>query len=174
MEYGYAGNCGSTSYAIFGARNYGERSPMQRIPAILSAWSATETTGLWSQNLRFLSTGAPAVSFRGGTSVSRRGTCDRRICTKPLARRTRGSTTASPQLGSCCFGDFLAANSTGHQTTDRGNWLTPSLPTPLFQMAIQSAEAQTSTLAKLAPPHTAAHKLNPQLLNLRTGTSPGR
>jgi len=26
-------------------------------------------------------------------------------------------------------------------------------------MAIQSAEAQTSTLAKLAPPHTTAHKL---------------
>jgi hypothetical protein len=50
MEYGYAGNCGNTSYAIFGARNYGERSPMQRIPAILSAWSATETMGLWSQN----------------------------------------------------------------------------------------------------------------------------
>src|SRR6266550_9541076 len=24
-----------------------------------------------------------------------------------------GSTTASPQLGSCCVGDFLAANSTG-------------------------------------------------------------
>ena len=28
-------------------------------------------------------------------------------------RRPPGSTTASPQLGSCCFGDFLAANSTG-------------------------------------------------------------
>jgi len=34
-----------------------------------------------------------------------------------------------------------------------------SLPSPLLQMAIQRAEAQTSTLAKLAPPHTAAHKL---------------
>jgi len=33
-------------------------------------------------------------------------------------------------------------------------------------MAIQCAEAQTSTLAKLAPPHTAAHKLGHQLLNL--------
>jgi len=42
-------------------------------------------------NLSFLSTSAPAVSFRVDPSVSRRGTCDRRICTKPLARRTRGS-----------------------------------------------------------------------------------
>jgi hypothetical protein len=36
------------------------------------------------------------------------------------------------------------------------------------------AEAQPSTLAKLAPPHTAAHKLGHQLLNFRTGTSLGR
>lgn len=28
-------------------------------------------------------------------------------------RRPRGSTTASPQLGPCCVGDVLAANSTG-------------------------------------------------------------
>ena len=42
-------------------------------------------------NLSFLSTSAPAVSFRVDPSVSRRGTCDRRICTKPLARRTRYS-----------------------------------------------------------------------------------
>src|SRR5271154_2982632 len=41
-------------------------------------------------------------------------------------------------------------------------------------MAIQSAEAQTSTLAKLAPPHTAAHKLSHQPLNLRSRTSLGR
>jgi hypothetical protein len=27
--------------------------------------------------------------------------------------RPPGSTTASPQLGWCCLGDFLAANSTG-------------------------------------------------------------
>jgi hypothetical protein len=43
------------------------------------------------QNLSFLSTSAPAVSFGEDPSVSRRGTCDRRICTKPLARRTRRS-----------------------------------------------------------------------------------
>ena len=43
------------------------------------------------QNLRPLSTSAPAVSFRVDPRVSRRGTCDRGICTKPLARRTRGS-----------------------------------------------------------------------------------
>ena len=36
-------------------------------------------------NLSFLSTSAPAVSFRADPSVSGRGTCDRRICTKPLA-----------------------------------------------------------------------------------------
>ncbi len=58
-----------------------------------------------------------------------------------------------------------------HQPTGRRNWSTPSLPPPLFQMAIQRAEAQTSTLAKLAPPHTAPHKLGHQLLNFRTGTS---
>src|SRR5271169_3729063 len=30
-------------------------------------------------------------AWAGGPSVSRRGTCDRGICTKPLARRTRWS-----------------------------------------------------------------------------------
>jgi hypothetical protein len=49
-----------------------------------------------------------------------------------------------------------------------------SPPTPLFQMAIQCAEAQTSTPAKLASPHTAAHKLGHQLLNFGTCTSLGR
>jgi hypothetical protein len=34
--------------------------------------------------------------------------------------------------------------------------------------------SQTSTLAKLAPPHTAAHKLSHQLLNFHTGTPLGR
>jgi hypothetical protein len=53
----------------------------------------------------------------------------------------------------------------GHQTTARGDWLTPFLPTQFLSMAIQCAEAQTSTLAKLAPPHTATHKLGHQLLN---------
>jgi hypothetical protein len=52
-----------------------------------------------------------------------------------------------------------------HQPAGRGNWSTHSLPTALFQMAIQRAEAETATLAKLAPPHTAAHKLSHQLLN---------
>lgn len=33
------------------------------------------------------------------------------------------------------------------------------LPPPLLQMAIQRAKAQTSTAAKLASPHAAAHKL---------------
>jgi hypothetical protein len=41
-------------------------------------------------------------------------------------------------------------------------------------MAIQRAEAQTPTLAKLAPPHTATHKLGHQLLNFRSSTSLGR
>jgi hypothetical protein len=45
---------------------------------------------------------------------------------------------------------------------------------PFLQVAIQRAEAQTSTLAKLAPPHTAAYKLSYQLLNFCTGTSLGR
>src|ERR1700683_3330021 len=51
----------------------------------------TTNSPLSAKNLRFLSTGAPAVSFCVEPSVSRRGTCDRKICTKPLARRTRGS-----------------------------------------------------------------------------------
>src|SRR6202790_2642475 len=38
-----------------------------------------------------LSTSAPAPCSRVDPTVSRRGTCDRGICTKPLARRTRGS-----------------------------------------------------------------------------------
>src|ERR1700730_2038962 len=41
--------------------------------------------------LSFLSTSAPAPCSRVDPTASRRGTCDRRICTKPLARRTRGS-----------------------------------------------------------------------------------
>ena len=61
-----------------------------------------------------------------------------------------------------------------HQPTGRRSWPTPSLPTQFLEMAIQCAEAQTSTLAKLAAAHTAAHKLGHQLLNFRTGTSLGR
>jgi hypothetical protein len=84
-------------------------------------------------------------------------------------RRPPGSTTASPQLGSRCFGDFLAANSTG---TKR---LVEEIGLPLLSNAVsfQCSEAQTSTLTKLAPPHAAAHKLGHQLLNFRTGTSLG-
>jgi hypothetical protein len=37
-------------------------------------------------------------------------------------------------------------------------------------MTIQSAEAQTSILAKLAALHTAAHELSHQLLNFRSCT----
>ena len=37
------------------------------------------------KNLRTLSTSAPAPSTRVNTNVSRRGTCDRGIWTKPLA-----------------------------------------------------------------------------------------
>ena len=60
-----------------------------------------------------------------------------------------------------------------HQTTGRRSWSTPSLPTPLFQMAIQSAQAQTSTLAKLAAPHAADHEFRHQPLNFRSCTSLG-
>ena len=69
---------------------------------------------------------------------------------------------------------FLGGQLHVYQPASRRNWSTPSLPTPILQMAIQSAEAQTSTLAKLAPPHTTAHKLSYQLLNLRSRTSLGR
>jgi hypothetical protein len=57
--------------------------------------------------------------------------------------------------------------------TERHRTYTPNL-SKRGATAIQCAEAQTSTLAKFAPPHTAAHKLGHQLLNLRTGTSLGR
>src|ERR1019366_540810 len=46
-----------------------------------------------------------------------------------------------------------------HQLALCGSTSRLPLPPPLLQMAIQRAEAQTSTLAKLAPPHAAAHKL---------------
>ena len=46
-----------------------------------------------------------AITKRSNVFVSKSG------CTS--IRRPPGSTTASPQLGSCCVGDFLAANSTG-------------------------------------------------------------
>ena len=42
-------------------------------------------------NLSPLSTSAPARDIGVDPSASRRGTCDRGIWTKPLARRTRGS-----------------------------------------------------------------------------------
>ena len=84
------------------------------------------------------------------------------------------STTASPQLGSCCFGDFLAANSTGTKRRPAEEiGLSLFLQRSFFRWR-SSAEAQASTLAKLAPPHTAAHKLGHQLLYSRTDTSLGR
>ena len=98
-------------------------------------------------------------------------------------RRPPGSTTASPQVASCCVGDFLAANSTftNWPAAETGLCLLFLFPLPLlfqskplFQMAIQRAEAQTPTLAKLAPPHTATHKIGHQLLNFRSSTSLGR
>ena len=46
-----------------------------------------------------------------------------------------------------------------HQLALCGNASRLPLPPPLPQMTIQRAEAQTATLAKLAPPHPAAHKL---------------
>ena len=61
-----------------------------------------------------------------------------------------------------------------HQPIGRRNWPTSFLPTPFLQAAIQCAEAQTSTLAKLASAHTAAHKFSHQLLNFRVRTTLGR
>src|SRR5260370_5927244 len=61
-----------------------------------------------------------------------------------------------------------------HQPVGRKDLPTPSLPTPFLQMAIQRAEAQTSTPTKLAAAHTAAPEFLHQLLNLRSCTSLGR
>ena len=61
-----------------------------------------------------------------------------------------------------------------HQTTGRRNCWAISMPALLLQVPIQRTEAQPPTAAKLAPPHTAAHKLGHQLLNFRAGTSLGR
>ena len=50
---------------------------------------AVSQKGCLATNLSTLSTSAPAPSTRVDPSISRRGTCDGGICTKPLARRTR-------------------------------------------------------------------------------------
>jgi len=66
---------------------------------------------------------------------------------------------------------FLGGQLHLHQPAGRRNWPTPALPTPFLQMAIQRAETQTPTLAKLAAAHAAAHKLSHQPLNFRSCTS---
>ena len=55
---------------------------------------------------------------------------------------------------------FLGRQLHLHQLAPCRNSRTPSLPTPLSQMAIQRAQTQTPTLAKFAPPHTAIYKLS--------------
>ena len=55
---------------------------------------------------------------------------------------------------------FLGRQLHLHQLAGCRNSCTPSLPTPLSQMAIQRAQTQTPTLAKFAPPHTAIYKLS--------------
>jgi hypothetical protein len=70
--------------------------------------------------------------------------------------------------------DFLAANSTGTKRPAAEIGLRLLFQRGFFRWRFQCAEAQTSTLARLVPPHTAAHKLGHQLLNFRTGTSLGR
>jgi len=88
-------------------------------------------------------------------------------------RRPPDSTTASRQLGSCCVGDFLAANSTGtNRPAEEATLL--FLFQRCLQMTIQRAEAQTPPPAKLAASHAAARKLRHQLLNLCSRTSLGR
>src|SRR5439155_20654215 len=52
---------------------------------LLIALTIRVDVGQFSLNLRTLSTSAPAPSTRVNTNVSRRGTCDRGIWTKPLA-----------------------------------------------------------------------------------------
>jgi hypothetical protein len=74
-------------------------------------------------------------------------------------RRPLGSTTASPQLDSCCVGDFLAANSTGTNRLADKSPSTLSLPALLLQMTVKRAEAQPPTPTKLGASHAAAHKL---------------
>jgi hypothetical protein len=69
---------------------------------------------------------------------------------------------------------FLGGQLDRHQPTGRRSWSTPSLPTPFLQMAIQRAEAQTSTPTKLAAAHAAAPEFRHQLLNFRAGASLGR
>ncbi len=69
---------------------------------------------------------------------------------------------------------FLGGQLHRHQPVGRGNWPTPSLPTPFLQMAIQRAEAQTSTPTRLAAAHAAAPEFRYQLLNVRVGASLGR
>ena len=75
-------------------------------------------------------------------------------------RRPPGSTTASPQLGSCCIGDFLVANSTGtNRPAEEAALLLLFFQRCFFKMTIQRAETQAPTPAELAASHAAVHKL---------------
>jgi hypothetical protein len=84
-------NAKSSSHAARRLMEIAGPCRVDRAFRILPDFAVPDTAGFHDINLSFLSTSAPAVSFRGDPSVSRRGTCDRKICTKPLARRTRCS-----------------------------------------------------------------------------------
>jgi hypothetical protein len=68
---------------------------------------------------------------------------------------------------------FLFCNAQRNRSPRGGPKFAAILPTPLFQMPIPRAEAQTSTLAKLAPPHTAPHEFRHQSLNFSARPSFG-
>src|SRR5947209_15231812 len=68
-------------------------------------WAVGRQTGNYPVGCRKITLHATPPSL-GSMNAGRKSGCT-------SIRRPPGSTTASPQLGSCCVGDFLAANSTG-------------------------------------------------------------
>jgi len=72
-----------------GSSQTGLRRSCESIPTATERLKATAP--VLDSALRSLSTSAPARRLEVEVSVSRRGTCDREIWTKPLVRRTRGS-----------------------------------------------------------------------------------
>jgi len=89
------------------------------------------------KNLRALSTSAPAPKMRVGLSVSRRGTCDRGIWTKPLAFAADAGELMGFALGfRCLFVGQGGWRVTGSRVWGARSWDHPCRPSPRLNPAI--------------------------------------
>src|SRR5216117_2171439 len=105
--------CGNEAYTRRIAR---EQFVREGIDVVIRNWHAQQSitgpkplTGRLvdkQETMRLLSHLHATPPSLGSMNAGRKSGCT-------SIRRPPGSTTASPQLGSCCVGDFLAANSTG-------------------------------------------------------------